>query len=359
MSETASPPSIDEARVEQVMGQMAGFMTGLAMCAGIWLGDELGFYAQLAKEESMAADELATRANTHPRLTREWLDAQAAGSILAYDADADRYALSAETALALADQDSPVFIARAMNVLLTLAIDAQKCADAFRSDGAFSWRDHDEHLFAGTEWLFRTGYRAELPSWIEGLDGVEERLAQGGSIADIGCGHGAASIVLATAYPNASIHGFDFHEPSIDTARLRAIESDVADRAQFTLADARSYPGSYDLICFFDCLHDMGDPVGAATYAREHLAPGGTILLVEPFALDGRATNIAENPMAAIYYTASSFICTPNSLSQDVGYAIGTQAGAARWREALADAGLSHVRQVTTTPFNLILEVRP
>ncbi|UYM05959.1 class I SAM-dependent methyltransferase [Solicola gregarius] len=358
MSTTASH-TVDEARVEQVMGQMAGYMTGLSMCVGIWLGDELGFYRILAAEESMTADDLAERANTHPRLTREWLDAQAAGSIVAYDAGSDRYALSAETAVALADEDSPVFIARAMNVLLAVAIDGQKCVDAFRTDGALSWRDHDEHLFAGTEWLFRTGYRAELPSWIAALDGVEERLEQGGSIADIGCGHGAASVVLATTYPKAYVHGFDFHEASIDTARLRAIESDVAGRVEFTLADARGYPGAYDLICFFDCLHDMGDPVGAAAYAREHLAPGGTILLVEPFALDDRETNIAENPMAAIYYTASSFICTPNSLSQDVGYAIGTQAGAARWREALADAGLSHVRQVAATPFNLILEVRP
>ena len=358
MSETTNT-TIDEARVEQVMGQMAGFMSGLAMCAGIWLGDELGFYDKLAAAGSMSADELAANANTHPRLTREWLDAQAAGSILGYDADTDRYVLSAETALALADEDSPVFIARAMNALLSVAIDGQKCIDAFRSDGAFSWRDHDEHLFAGTEWLFRTGYRAELPTWIAALDGVQERLERGGSIADIGCGHGAAAIVLASTYPNARLHGFDFHQPSIDTARLRAVESEVADRAEFSLADAKSYPGTYDLICFFDCLHDMGDPVGAAAYAREHLAADGTILLVEPFALDGRATNIAENPMAAIYYTASSFICTPNSLSQDVGYAIGTQAGAARWREALAEAGLTHVRQVATTPFNLILEVRP
>ena len=358
MSEAASP-TINEAAVEQVMGQMAGFMTGLSMCAGIWVGDELGFYRILADAESMSADDLAAAANTHPRLTREWLDAQAAGSILGYDAAHDTYALSSEVALALADPDSPVFIARAMNALLSVAIDGQKCLDAFRTDGALSWRDHDEHLFAGTEWLFRTGYRAELPGWIAALDGVEQRLEQGGSIADIGCGHGAASIVLATTYPNTRVHGFDFHEPSIDTARLRSVEAGVADRVEFTLGDAQSYPGSYDLICFFDCLHDMGDPVGAATYAREHLNPDGTVLLVEPFALDDHATNIAENPMAAIYYTASSFICTPNSLSQEVGYAIGTQAGAARWRAALADAGMPHVRQVATTPFNLILEVRP
>jgi SAM-dependent methyltransferase len=213
-------------------------------------------------------------------------------------------------------------------------------------------------LFSGTEWFFRTGYRAELPNWIAALDGVAEKLAAGATVADVGCGHGASVVVLAQEFPNARITGLDFHEGSIVTARERAEEAGVSDRTTFEVADAKSYSGTFDLICFFDCLHDMGDPVGIARYALDHLSDDGTVLLVEPFALDGRRENIEGNPMAALLYTASSSICTPNSLSQEVGLGLGAQAGEARLREVLTEAGFTQFRQAAATPLNLILEAK-
>ena len=190
--------------------------------------------------------------------------------------------------MALADENSPVFTARAMNTIGAFYADADKVAAAFHGDGAMSWADHDPRLFSGTEWLFRTGYRAYLPDWIASLDGVQSKLESGAAVADVGCGHGASVVVMASAFPNSRFWGFDFHEPSVRTARSRAADAGVSDRSSFEVATAKDYPGSYDLICFFDCLHDMGDPVGIARYAREHLEPGGTVLLVEPFAIDPR-----------------------------------------------------------------------
>ena len=350
--------TIDESRLEQFMGQMVGYMTGGAMCFGVWLGDELGLYRVLAEEGASSADAIADKAGCNPRLVREWLDGQVAGGLVRWDADTDCYDVSPEAALALADESSPVFVARAMNAFGSMFIDMPKIADAFRGDGALSWGDHHPCLFSGTEWFFRTGYRAELPNWIGSLDGVADKLAAGGTIADVGCGHGASVVVLAQTYPNARITGIDFHAPSIETSRLRADEAGVGDRTTFTVADARGYDGTYDLICFFDCLHDMGDPVGVAKYAREHLADDGTVLLVEPFALDGRAANVAGNPMAALLYTASSSICTPNSLSQDVGLGLGAQAGEARLRQVFEDAGYTQFRRAAETPLNLILEAK-
>ena len=222
-----------------------------------------------------------------------------------------------------------------------------------------SWRDHNQCLFRGTEWFFRPGYRAFLTStWIPALEGVEQKLRNGARVADVGCGHGASVVVMASAYPESTVHGFDFHPASIETARSRADEAGVSDRTEFSVANAKGYTGSYDLICFFDCLHDMGDPVGIARYARDHLEPGGTVLLVEPMALDGRSTNIAENPLAALFYAASSTICTPNSLSQEVGLGLGAQAGEARLRQVFEEAGYSHFRRATETPLNIIIEAR-
>jgi len=349
---------LDEARLEEFMGQMVGYMTGGAMCFGVWLGDELGLYRALAGADGLTADEVATTTGCNPRLVREWLDGQVAGGMVSWDGATDRYGLTPEAALALADDDSPVFVARAMNAFASLFLDMGSIANAFRSDGALSWGDHHPCLFSGTEWFFRTGYRAELPSWIGALDGVADVLAAGGTVADIGCGHGASVVVMAQNYPAARITGVDFHAPSVETARSRAKEAGVEDRVEFAVADAKGYGGSYDLLCFFDCLHDMGDPVGIARYAREHLNPGGTVLLVEPFALDDRATNIAENPMAALLYTASSSICTPNSLSQEVALGLGAQAGEARLRQVFEEAGYSHFRRAAETPLNLILEAR-
>jgi 2-polyprenyl-3-methyl-5-hydroxy-6-metoxy-1,4-benzoquinol methylase len=352
--------TIDEGKLEQFMGAMVGHMTGGALCFGVWLGDELGLYRALADGGPATADELASRAGTHARLTREWLDGQVAGRLLDLDVAKGTYSISPEAAMALADDSSPAFVARGMNAFASMFIDGEKVRSAFRGDGALAWGDHHQCLFTGTEWFFRTGYRAFLPTaWIPALDGVDAKLSAGARIADVGCGHGASAVVMADAYPNAEIAGFDSHAGSVDTARKRAAEAGCADRVSFEVADAKSYPGTYDLICFFDCLHDMGDPVGIARYAREHLADDGTVLLVEPFALDDKAANLADNPMAALFYSASTALCTPNSLSQEVGLGLGAQAGEARLREVFEQAGFTRFRRAAETPMNLILEARP
>jgi 2-polyprenyl-3-methyl-5-hydroxy-6-metoxy-1,4-benzoquinol methylase len=352
--------TVDEAKLGEFMGRVVGYMTGGAACFAIWLGDELGLYNALAGGGPLSAEAVATRAGCHPRLVREWLDGQAAAGLLDYDPVADTYTLGPEAAMALADETSPVFTARGMNAFGSMFKDIEQIKGAFTGDGGLAWGEHHPCLFKGTEWFFRTGYRAYLPSaWIPALDGVEAKLVAGARVADIGCGHGASVVVMAGAYPNSRFFGFDYHQPSIQTARQRAKDAGVDGRAGFEVATAKDYPGTYDLICFFDCLHDMGDPVGTARYAREHLDPDGTILLVEPFALDGRGTNLASNPMAALLYTASSAICTPNSLSQEVGLGLGAQAGEAALRRVFDEAGFTRFRRAAETPLNLILEARP
>ncbi len=351
---------VDEAKLEEFMGRMVGYMTGGAACFGIWLGDELGLYSALANNGPGSADEVAAKAGCNPRLVREWLDGQVAAGLVDYDANADSYSLSVEGTMVLADDSSPVFTARGMNAFGSMFRDIEKLKGAFTGDGALAWGEHDACLFKGTEWFFRTGYRAYLPTaWIPALEGVVEKLQAGAQVADVGCGHGASVVVMARAYPNSRFSGFDYHEPSIRTARERAAEAGVDDRTSFEVSSAKEYSGTYDLICFFDCLHDMGDPVGVAAYARRHLQPDGTVLLVEPFALDGRAKNQADNPMAPLLYMASTAICTPNSLSQEVGLGLGAQAGEGRLRAIFEQAGFSRFRRATETPLNLILEARP
>jgi 2-polyprenyl-3-methyl-5-hydroxy-6-metoxy-1,4-benzoquinol methylase len=350
---------IDQGKLEAFMGKMIGHMTGTAICYSIWLGDELGLYRELADSGPRTADSVAQKTGCHARLVREWLDGQAAGGLVEYDADADTYELHPEAAMALSDDTSPVFVARAMNTFGSIFMDMQKTAAAFRGDGALSWGDHHPCLFSGTEWFFRTGYRAYLTnSWIPALEGVEAKLKEGARVADVGCGHGASVVAMATVYQNSEFFGFDFHAPSIETCLKRAQEAGVSDRAHFEVATATAYSGEFDLICFFDCLHDMGDPVAAARHAREHLVSGGTILLVEPFAMDPRPKNIADNPMAALFYVASSCVCTPNSLSQEGGLALGAQAGESKLREVFKQAGFRHFRSAAQTPTNLVIEVR-
>jgi len=351
--------AIDEARVEELVGQLAGHMTGAAICLSIWLGDEVGYYRAMAGAGPLGADDLAAKVGCNARLTREWLDGQAAAGLASYDAVNDLYAVSDEVALLLADDSAPMFMARGMNALVSLFSDAEKLRAAFEGDGGLSWGEHHPCLFRGGEWSFRPGYRAFLTaSWIPALEGVEQRLRDGARVADVGCGHGASAVVMAGAYPRSSFHGFDFHAASIEEAKARATEAGVSERTEFAVASAKEYPGTYDLICFFDCLHDMGDPVGVARYAREHLEPGGTVLLVEPMALDTRSANIAQNPLAALSYAFSSMICAPNSLSQEVGLALGAQAGEARLRRVFEEAGYSHFRRATETPRNIVLEAR-
>ncbi len=352
--------SIDERRLDDVMGRLGTYMTGASMCWAMWLGDELGIYRAMAGGGPLAADKVAAQCGCNERLVREWLDGQAAGGIVTYDATSDTYELDDETAMALADEGAPVFVARGLNAFGSMFMDIDKIKGAFRGDGGLAWGDHHPCLFRGTEWFFRTGYRALLATaWIPALDGVEEKLRAGAKVADVGCGHGASVVVMAEAFPESRFWGFDFHLPSIETSRERVAEAGVAERTTFEVAYAKDYDGTFDLICFFDCLHDMGDPVGIAAYAREHLEPGGTVLLVEPFALDGRPVNMAENPMAPLLYTASAGICTPNSLSQEVGLGLGAQAGEERLRAVFTEAGFTHFRRAAETPMNLILEARP
>lgn len=260
--------------------------------------------------------------------------------------------------MALADENSPVYVTGGAHILASWFLDKDKIIAAMRGDGALSWGDHHPCMFTGTERFFRPGYRAHLvAAWLPALDGVVSKLEAGATVADVGCGHGASTIIMAEAYPASRFFGFDFHTPSIDVARERAAESGVADRVTFEVKTAKDYPArGYDLICFFDCLHDMGDPVGAARHAYETLAPDGTVLLVEPFAGDRLEENLT--PVGRLFYAASTFICTPSSLSQEVGLALGAQAGEARLRDVFAEAGFSRFRRATETPFNLILEAK-
>lgn len=347
---------MDEAKLQEFMGRLVGDMGGAAIMANVILGEELGLYRAMADGQPVTPDELAARTGCHVRLVREWLSGQAASGYVEHEAG--RFRLPEEQALALAVEDSPVYVAGGASVLSSMYLDKDKLVAAMRGNGALSWADHHPCLFSGTERFFRPGYKANLvSSWLPALDGVVPRLEAGAKVADIGCGHGASTIVMAQAYPRSRFHGFDFHAPSIEQARQRAADAGVGDRVEFGCATAREFPGSgYDLVCFFDCLHDMGDPVGAARRAHRALRPGGTVLLVEPFANDELEQNL--NPVGRMFYAASTCICTPNSLSQEVGLGLGAQAGERRLRHVFAEAGFDSFRRATETPFNLVLEAR-
>jgi 2-polyprenyl-3-methyl-5-hydroxy-6-metoxy-1,4-benzoquinol methylase len=299
---------------------------------------------------------LATRTGTVERYVREWCCAQAASGYLAYDGEG-RYWLPDEQAEALANELSPACVLGGFQAMTAAMRAEPKVIEAFRSGGGVGWHEHDPALFEGTERFFRAGYLAYLVnSWIPALEGVEEKLRHGGKVADVGCGHGASTIIMAEAYPNSTVIGYDYHRESIETARKRAAEAGLSN-VKFERATAKDYSGQdFDLIAFFDCLHDMGDPVGALAHARAALALDGTIMLVEPFANDDVADNL--NPIGRVFYSASTLICTPVSLSQEVGRGLGAQAGEARLAEVARGAGLTRFRRATATPFNLVLEAR-
>jgi SAM-dependent methyltransferase len=347
---------MNEAKLQEFMGKLVNDMGGAAMLASVVVGEELGLYRALADGMPVTSDELAKKTRCNPRLVREWLSAQAASGYVEYDGA--KFRLPPEQAMALANEDSPVYVAGGAVVLASLFLDKDKVVAAFRGDGGLSWADHHPCMFSGTEKFFRPGYRANLVSaWLPALEGVVSKLESGAHVADVGCGHGASTVIMAQAYPKSRFEGFDFHAPSVETAKQRAAAAGVTDRASFTKADAKSYAGNdYDLVCFFDCLHDMGDPVGAARHAFQALKPDGTVLLVEPFANDTLEQNV--NPVGRMFYAASTFVCTPNSLSQEVGLGLGAQAGEARLRSVFAEAGFKHFRRATETPFNLVLEAR-
>ena len=348
---------MDENKLMDFMGRLVTDLGGATMTASMILGDELGLYRAMASGEPMTAEDVAAQTSCNARLVREWLNAQAAAGYIEYVDGC--YRLPEEQALALAVADSPVFVAGGAVALATLFLDMDKQIAAMRGNGAIPWGDHHPSMFAGTEKFFRPGYKANLvPSWLPALDGVVPKLEAGAKVADVGCGHGASTIIMAEAFPSSRFFGFDFHGPSIETSRQRAADAGVGDRVRFEQASAKDYKEKdFDLICFFDCLHDLGDPVGAARHARECLADGGTVLLVEPYAGEGVEDNMT--PIGRMFYAASTFICTPNSLSQEVGLALGAQAGEARLRDVFTEAGFTHFRRATETPFNLILEARP
>jgi len=347
---------MNEAKLQDFMGKLVVDMGGAALMANVILGEELGLYRAMADGSPVTPEELGERTGCNARLLREWLSAQAASGYVEHEAG--RFRLPPEQALALADEDSPVYVAGGAVVLASMYMDKDKLIAAMRGNGALAWADHHPCLFSGTERFFRPGYRANLVSnWLPALEGVVPRLEQGAKVADIGCGHGASTIVLAQAFPNSTFQGFDLHAPSIEEARRRATDAGVEQRASFTQASAKEFPGrDFDLVCFFDCLHDMGDPVGAARQAHAALKPGGTVLLVEPFANDSLEHNL--NPVGRLFYAASTCVCTPNSLSQEVGLGLGAQAGEKRLRHVFMEAGFSHFRRATETPFNLVLEAR-
>jgi SAM-dependent methyltransferase len=347
---------MDEAKLQEFMGKLVSDMGGAALLASVIVGEELGLYRALADGKAVTSDELATKTKCNARLVREWLSAQAASGYLEY-ADG-KFRLPPEQAMALANEDSPVYVAGGAVVLASMFLDKDKIVSAFKGNGGLAWGDHHACLFSGTENFFRPGYKANLvASWLPALDGVVPKLEGGAKVADVGCGHGASTVIMAQAYPRSRFDGFDYHAPSVETAKRRAADAKVTDRVSFAKADAKSYPGKdYDLVCFFDCLHDMGDPVGAARHALQALKPGGTVLLVEPFANDKLEQNI--NPVGRMFYAASTFVCTPNSLSQEVGLGLGAQAGEARLRGIFTEAGFKSFRRATETPFNLVLEAR-
>lgn len=347
---------MDETKLNEFMGKLVTDMGGAALMANVLVGEELGLYRAMADGTPTTPEALAGRTRCNPRLVREWLNTQAAAGYL--EASDGKFRLPEEQAMALADEDSPVYVAGGASVLASLFLDKDKVVAAMRGDGALSWGDHHQCLFSGTERFFRPGYRAHLVAeWLPALDGVVRKLEAGAKVADVGCGYGASTVIMAQAFPASRFFGFDFHAPSIGTARARATERGVGDRVTFEVANAKGYPATgYDLICFFDCLHDMGDPVGAARHALQALAPDGTVLLVEPFAGDRLEEN--TTPVGRLFYAASTFICTPNSLSQEVGLGLGAQAGEARLRKVFTEAGFTRFRRATETPFNLILEAR-
>ena len=355
----ATETRIDEARLQEFVGRFAGDLGAALHQTTVIIGDKLGLYAAMGDGEPVTAAELAARTGTDERYVREWLCAQAASGYAEYDPDSGRFFLTAEQAACLADRESPTFLPGAFYIAAALVKDEPKVTERFRTGEGLGWHEHDGDLFCGTELFFRPSYVANLvPSWLPALDGVEEKLRAGARVADIGCGYGASTIVMAKAYPRSQLVGFDYHEASIEAARRAADRAGVSDRVRFEVASAKDFPGDgYDLVCVFDALHDMGDPVGAAAHVREALAPDGTWLIVEPMAGDRVEDNL--NPVGRIFYSASTTICTPASRAQEVGLALGAQAGEARLRAVIEEAGFTRFRRATETPFNLVLEARP
>jgi SAM-dependent methyltransferase len=351
--------TVDQDRLQEFMGRFVGDLGAALHQTTVIIGDKLGLYAAMGDGEPVTPAELAERTGTEERYVREWLCAQAASGYCEYHPETARFHLTPEQAACLADRDSPTYLPGAFYIAGACLKDEPKVTERFRTGEGLGWHEHDGDLFCGTELFFRPGYVANLvTSWLPALEGVEDKLRTGARVADIGCGHGASTIVMAKAYPASEFVGFDYHEASIEAARRAAERAGVSDRVRFEVASAKDFPGTeWDLACVFDALHDMGDPVGAAGHVRAALAPDGTWLIVEPMAGDATEDNL--NPVGRVFYSASTMICTPSSRAQEVGLALGAQAGEARLRAVIEEAGFTRFRRAAETPFNLVLEARP
>ena len=356
-----APPTapLDEAKLNAFVGKMVGDVGATLTGALVIIGDRLGFYRTLAEQGPLTSEALAQHTGTHERYVREWLSNQAASGYLDYDPATRQFTLPVEHQPVLSDETSPVLLCGLYQIAQTLYADEPAITEAFKTGRGFGWHEHDSRLFSATERFFRPGDNANLvANWIPALDGVEAKLRAGASVADVGCGLGTSTIVMAQAFPKSTFIGYDYHDGSIAAARRAAERSGVADRVRFEVASAQTFPGNgFDFIACFDCIHDMGDPVGAAAHIRAALKPGGTFMMVEPFANDTLEDNL--NPVGRIFYAASTILCTPASLSQEVGLGLGAQAGEARMRDIFTAAGFSKFRRATETPFNLVFEARP
>jgi 2-polyprenyl-3-methyl-5-hydroxy-6-metoxy-1,4-benzoquinol methylase len=350
---------VDEAKLHQFVGQMLSDLGGAASVALVRMGDALGLYKALHAQGPMTVAELAAAAGVNERYLREWASHQAASNYLSYDPTTQKFALPEEQAMVFAVDDSPVNMLGAFDAMVALLGNQEKVQPAFKDGGGVAWGDQSGCLFCATARFFRPGYHNNLvANWLPALDGVVNKLQRGAKVADVGCGHGWSTVLMAKAFPNSEFIGFDFHPSSIEHAQAHAREHDVSANTRFQVAIAKEYPGhDYDLVTFFDCLHDMGDPAGAAAHVRQSLKPDGSWMIVEPMAGDRLEDNL--NPVGRIYYGASTLVCVPTSLAQEVGAALGAQAGETKLREVITAGGFRNVRRATETPFNMILEARP
>jgi SAM-dependent methyltransferase len=351
-------PVVDQTKLQSFLARAVGDLSAGYGGVMVSLGSKLGLYKAMWGTGPISARELAKRTECAERYVAEWLNAQVAGGYVDYHAASGTYELSPEQAMVLADDESPVFIPNAWEVPASMWFDEQKAIEAFRSGKGVAWGQHDARLYCGVAAFYRNAYRGSLVSeWLPALDGVVDRLAAGIDVADVGCGHGHSSILMAQAFPQSRFHGFDAHHESVDAARRNAADAALGENIVFDVAQAVDYPtANYGLICFFDCLHDMGDPVAAARHAAETLAPDGTVMLVEPFANDAVEDNVS--PVARLYYAASTTLCCAHAISEGGRLVLGAQAGEARLAAVFRKAGFSRFRRAAETPFNLILEAR-
>jgi SAM-dependent methyltransferase len=350
---------MNEAKLHEFMMKAVGEMGAAMNVPLVVIGDKLGLYKAMAAAGPVTSTELAAKTGTTERYVREWLSAQAAGGFISYEAATDRYTLPPEQALALADEASPVFLPGFFQLVEATIKSIPKITEAFRSGNGVGWHEHDHGLFVGTERFFRPNYRGHLiAEWIPALGDTQAKLTAGARVADVGCGLGTSTILMAQAFPKSTFVGFDYHPGSIELAREAAEKAGVSDRVKFEVAKAKDYPGKgFVLVTFFDCLHDMGDPEGAARHVRETLDAHGAWMIVEPFANDKLEDNL--NPIGRLFYAASTMLCTPASLSQEVALGLGAQAGEGRLSKILKSAGFGRVRRAAETPFNIVLEARP